>query len=78
MLPDRRLDFGTAMARSIGMEDLTAKLEKLLTEAEDCELIGRLATDPAKRELFKKLARDLRSLASNIEALIGKRTQSTL
>jgi hypothetical protein len=60
------------------MEDLTAKLEKLLTEAEDCDLIGRLATEPAKRELFKKLARDLRSMASDIGAMIGKRTQSTL
>jgi hypothetical protein len=59
------------------MEDLTAKLEKLLTEAEDCELIGRLATDPAKRELFKRLARDLRSMAGDIGAMIGKRTQST-
>jgi hypothetical protein len=41
------------------MEDLRAKLQKLLTEAEDCELIGRLATDVKKRELFKKLAVDL-------------------
>jgi hypothetical protein len=31
------------------MEDLKAKLEKLRTEAEDCELIGRLATDIHKR-----------------------------
>ena len=35
------------------MEDLSAKLEKLLIEAEDCELIGRLATDLSKRELSK-------------------------
>jgi hypothetical protein len=27
------------------MKDLRGKLEKLLTEAEDCELIARLATD---------------------------------
>jgi hypothetical protein len=33
------------------MKDLNAKLEKFLTEAEDCELIGRLAGDPKKREL---------------------------
>jgi hypothetical protein len=38
------------------MQDLRDKLEKLLTEAEDCDLIGRLATDKQKRELFKKLA----------------------
>jgi hypothetical protein len=32
------------------MEDLSAMLEKLLTEAEDCYLIGSLATDLHKRE----------------------------
>ena len=53
-----------------------AKLEKLLTETEDCGLIGRLATDPAKQELFKRLDHDLRIMADDIGALIGKRTQS--
>ncbi len=45
------------------MEDLTAKLEKLRSEADDCELIGRLATDLGKRALFSKLALRLRALA---------------
>ena len=55
------------------MEDdlLRVKLEKLLVEAEDCELIGKLATDPHKRELFKKLATDLRNMAHGIEAKIA-------
>jgi hypothetical protein len=53
------------------MEDLSAKLEKLLIEAEDCELIGRLATDLSKRELFKKLAIDLRGMANDIQAVIS-------
>jgi hypothetical protein len=37
------------------MEDdlLRVKLEKLLVEAEDCDLIAKLATDPQKRELSK-------------------------
>jgi hypothetical protein len=55
------------------MEDMTAKLEKLLNEAEDCELIGRLATDLKKRELFKRLAVDLRSMARDIETLVAGR-----
>jgi hypothetical protein len=42
------------------MEDLTARLEKLRIEAEDCDLIGKLATDLKKRALFEKLAVDLR------------------
>jgi predicted nuclease with TOPRIM domain len=53
------------------LEDLTAKLEKLRIEAEDCDLIGRLATDVKKRELFKKLATDLRSMAGDIEAVMA-------
>jgi hypothetical protein len=56
------------------MEDLRAKLEKLLIEAEDCELIGRLATDPDKRELFRKLAVDLRGMAHDIQAMISTRS----
>ena len=56
------------------MEDLNAKLEKLLTEAEDCDLIGRLATDLHKRELFKRLAVDLRAMAGDIRRAIVERT----
>ena len=57
------------------MEDdlLRVKLEMLVAEAEGCDLIGRLATDKQKRELFKKLATDLRSLARDIEAMIAGR-----
>jgi hypothetical protein len=54
-----------------GVDDLNAKLEKLLTEAEDCELIGRLAANREKRELFKKLAVKLRSMARDIQAVIA-------
>jgi len=66
----------TAVPRgsTAGVEDLLrVKLEKLLIEAEDCDLIGRLATDSKKRELFKKLATDLRATARNIEAMIAGR-----
>jgi hypothetical protein len=56
------------------MEDLSARLEKLLVEAEDCELIGRLAGDVAKRELFKRLAVDLRAMARDVQAVIAGRS----
>jgi hypothetical protein len=55
------------------LAEVRAKLEKLLTEAEDCELIGMLATDVKKRELFKKLAVDLRAMAHDIQSMIGAR-----
>ncbi len=52
-------------------------LKKLRAEAEDCELIGRLATDVHKRELFLRLAVDLRGMARDIEALIASRPSGT-
>jgi hypothetical protein len=55
------------------MQDLSAKLEKLLAEAEDCELIAKLATDLKKRALFARLAVDLRRMARDIQALIRPR-----
>ena len=55
------------------MQDLNATLEKLLTEAEDCYLIGKLASDPNKRELFKRLATDLRAMARDVEDVIADR-----
>jgi hypothetical protein len=45
------------------MKDLKAELEKLLTNAEDCELIARLATDLTKRETFRKISKQLREMA---------------
>ena len=53
------------------MEDLQARLEKLLTEAEDCALIGKLATNVRKRD--NKLATDVRRMAREVEAVIASR-----
>jgi len=44
-----------------------------VAQAEDCDIIGRLATDAKKRELFQRLAADLRGLARDIEAMIAGR-----
>jgi hypothetical protein len=43
------------------MKDLKAELEKLLTNAEDCTLIARLAADKQKRETFARIAQHLRA-----------------
>jgi hypothetical protein len=55
------------------MQDLSAKLNKLLSEAEDCELIAKLATDLKKRAIFARLAVDLRKMASDIQTMITSR-----
>ncbi len=57
------------------MEDLKAKLEKLRMEAEDCAILGNLAADQQKRDLFNKLAENFRSMARDIEAVIALRSE---
>lgn len=59
------------------MEDLNAKLEKLIAEAADCEMIGNLAADKAKRDLFRKLASELRMMAQDIQALIAVKSKAS-
>lgn len=56
------------------MKDLRAELEKLLTNAEDCTLIARLATDKAKRDTFARIARQLREMAAELQADIAARS----
>ena len=56
------------------MKDLTAELEKLLTNAEDCTLIARLATDKNKRETFARIAKQLREMAAELQADIAARS----
>jgi hypothetical protein len=48
------------------MTDLEAKLERFETLAAECELIGKLALDGAKRELHLRLALHYRELADNM------------
>jgi hypothetical protein len=52
------------------MQDLSAKREKFLEEAADCELIGNLAHDAKKRETFRNLANQLKQMADEISAEI--------
>jgi hypothetical protein len=49
------------------MQDMKAHLEKLRAEAEECELISKLATNTTKKELFAKLAAHHRTLADEVE-----------
>jgi hypothetical protein len=52
------------------MHDMLAQLEKLRSDAAECELIRNLATDRKKRELFDRLAVHLSVLASEVERAI--------
>jgi hypothetical protein len=59
------------------MKDLQEKLQKLLADAEDCELIAKLATDASKHATFKHLATQLRKMAGDLEAQIAARNRHT-
>jgi hypothetical protein len=64
-------------ARGSGMKDYQAQLEKLRTYAAECALTRDLATDPAKRELFDRLAIHLGVLADQVEmAMLERKTET--
>ena len=49
------------------MKDMQAHLEKLRVQVAECEMIRDLATDPAKRKLFGRLAEHFKVLVGEIE-----------
>ena len=53
------------------MTDLQARLERFETLAAECELIVKLATDQAKRDLYLRLALHYRELAADARTAIG-------
>jgi hypothetical protein len=58
------------------MQDFRAQREKFLTDAAECEMISNLATDKEKRDIFRKLADDLRKMVADLEAaMAGKQAR---
>jgi hypothetical protein len=53
------------------MTDFEAKLERFETLAAECELIGKLTSDGAKRELYLRLGLHYRELADDLRTLIA-------
>ena len=53
------------------MKDTRESAEKLRREAEECRLISKLATNPAKREMFARLVEGHDRQADELEALIA-------
>lgn len=52
------------------MDELRSKLNKLLADAADYDLIAQLATDPDRRDAFRVLAAQTRDIASKLKQLI--------
>ena len=55
------------------MQDMKAHLEKLQVQMAECEMIAKLATDKAKRELFARLAEHYKALAAEVARAIAAR-----
>jgi hypothetical protein len=53
------------------MKDVREWVERLRKEAEECRLISKLATNPAKRETFARLAEGHDRQADDLESLIA-------
>lgn len=52
------------------------KLETLIAGAADCEMIGGLAADPAKRAAFRQRAQEMRELAERVRTQVGERART--
>jgi len=52
------------------MKDARARLEKLRTDAADCDMIANLTTIQSKRGTFQRLAATYREMAADLERLI--------
>ena len=53
------------------MIDFEAKLERFETLAAESDLIGKLTTDGAKRELYLRLGQHYRELADDMRTVIA-------
>lgn len=52
------------------MKDAKITLEKLLTQASECEMIAHLTTVEEKRITFERLAASYRTMATDLQTLI--------
>jgi hypothetical protein len=55
------------MSEGAAMRDYQTHLEKLRRDAAECQVIATLATDSSKREMFRRLAMHLSTLADEVE-----------
>jgi hypothetical protein len=52
------------------MRDIRKHLEKLRTDAAECETVSEVSTDRTKRDLFARLAAHLTTLANEVERVL--------
>ena len=57
------------------MDDLKIRHEKLLADAEDCDLMANLSGGPATRATFQRIAKTLREDAAGVEVILKLRSK---
>ena len=55
------------------MSGLMEQLSKVRAEAAECALVGNLATDPQKKQMYMRLADHLTTLAAEVERAARER-----
>ena len=55
------------------MHDLKLRYEKVLADAAECDLVGNLAADKEKRDMFRSLAEQYRRMAEALKQEISRR-----
>lgn len=53
-------------------EDIRARIEKLLADAADCEIVSNLAVDVRKRAQFRRLADQYKAMAAHLQAQLDR------
>ena len=51
--------------------DLKTRMEKLIADAADCDLIASLAADLRKRAMFRRMAEQFRTMAAELKREIS-------
>ena len=55
------------------MQDLKDRYEKILADIAECDLIGSLAADEEKRQMFRSLGEQYRRMAEALKQEIDRR-----
>jgi len=57
------------------MDDLEKRHEKLLADADDCDLVAKRSEGPAARETFRRIATKLREDAAGVAVVMKIRSK---
>ena len=56
------------------LQDLKERYEKVIADAAECDLVGSLAADQEKREMFRALAAQYRRMAEALKMEMERRS----